>query len=270
MASGDQKIAKIQTHFHALSTAATSLNIASDELTKVVGVLDEALKKLNVGLTAWVPFLRWSCEPPEYDEEQIGYCKINSKWGIAIRRVAGDYSTDEGSVEGPWLFNDAPREMRLRAVDKIPEMIEALSTEASKTTKRVLEKTKEVRDLASSIEKITNEPRRAERSVKGVSFGTSGITAAQLKGILTGVQERQKFLGELLEHASRWELGSSDLWIYFPAAKQQFGELLQGRESLAKVSSVAMEVLGYPVQVVVKMEPPTIDASKAGNDKGGK
>jgi hypothetical protein len=54
MTSGDSKITKLQTDFQALSKIATELNVSSDGLTKTVGFLDEALKKLNVGLTVWV------------------------------------------------------------------------------------------------------------------------------------------------------------------------------------------------------------------------
>jgi hypothetical protein len=54
MTSGDSKITKLQTDFQALSKIATELNVSSDGLTKTVGLLDEALKKLNVGLTVWV------------------------------------------------------------------------------------------------------------------------------------------------------------------------------------------------------------------------
>jgi hypothetical protein len=269
MTSGDQKIAKIQTHFQALSTAATSLNAASDELTKVVSVLDEALKKLNVGLTVWITVSKWSDEE-RCGEDQIGYCKVNGRWGIALRYIWGDHFLSLDEVDGLWLFNDAPRDLRLAGVDKLPEVIEALSREAFETTKKVQEKTREVRELASIIQKVANEPRRDERTIKEVSFGTSGITEAQFKAILAGVRDHQKFLGELLAQASRWELGSDDLWIYFPADKRPFAELLEGRESLSKVNGVANQVLGYPVRVVVKMEPPAIDVPKVANAKGGK
>jgi hypothetical protein len=274
MTSSESKIEKIQTHFKTLSSLAPTLNTASDELTKAVTVLDEALKKLNVGLSAWVTFRSRAAHPSatdeEYDVDQIGYHKVEGKWGIALRHVWGNYALEEFRVEGPWLFNDAPRELRLLGVEEIPELIEALSKEASETAKKVQEKTKEVRELASVLEKIANEPRRAERPVGGVSFGSSGITDAQLKAILAGVREHQKFLGELLEQASRWELGSDDLWIYFPADKRPFAELLEGRESLSKVNGVANHVLGYPVRVVVKMEPRTYRSPAAGAGKGSK
>jgi hypothetical protein len=269
MTSGDQKIAKIQTHFKTLSEIASTLNTASDELTGSICVLDEALKKLNVGLTAWVTFRDRTVDEWRYDVDQIGYCKIDSKWGIALRRIWGDQDGGEFNETGPWPFNDGPRDMRIAAADKIPELIEALGKTAFDTTKKVQETAREVSALASAIEKIANGPGRTGPSKKGSKRTAVSLSSEQLKRILTGVQERQKFLGEVLEHASRWELESGDLWIYFPAVKRPFAEMLEGRESISKVSDVAKEILGYPVQVIVKLEPPVTNASTAGNDKGG-
>jgi hypothetical protein len=153
----DSKAEKIQTHFQTLSKTASSLNIASDGLTQTVSILNEALQKLNIGLTVWV-VVRADCaedEPYIYDHDEIGYCKVNGVWGIALQHVRGDASRDEESKDGPWLFNDAPRELRLAGVDKIPDLIEALSKEALKTTKRVQEKTNEVRAVAEAIQNIT-------------------------------------------------------------------------------------------------------------------
>jgi prefoldin subunit 5 len=162
MGSNDPKISQIQTNFQTLSTVASSLNVASDELTKGVRTLDEALKKLNVGLTVWVVFEDRSDEqyPDQYDCDQIGYCKVNGKWGISLRRIWGHEFHGAGNEEGPWLFTDAPREMRLRSVDKIPVLIEALSKEASNTTKKIQEKTKEVSELAAAIESAADEAKR--------------------------------------------------------------------------------------------------------------
>jgi len=159
MTSDDSKVSKIQTHFQALSAVAPTLNVASNELTQAVSVLDEALKKLNIGLVAWVPFrLREDDDSPEvFDRDQIGYAKVEGRWGIALRRIWGDASLDVHRQDGPWLFNDAPRELRLLGVDRIPELIEALAKEAFNTAKRVQEKTKEVRELADAIEAMANE-----------------------------------------------------------------------------------------------------------------
>ena len=175
------KIEKIQTHFQALSSVAHSLNTASDELTRVVGVLDEALKKLNVGLTVWVIFEdRCQNVDMQYDCDQIGYCKVDGKWGISLRHIWGHEAFDDHDEDGPWLFNDAPRELRLRGIDKIPEVIEALAKEASNTTKRIQEKTKDVRELAGAIGSVANQakgksPTLAERVAAG---GQKALTGA--------------------------------------------------------------------------------------------
>lgn len=157
MASSDSKIEKIQKHFQALTSVASSLNAASDELREVVATLDEALKNLNVGLTVWVTFrTRSDDNPSNYDEDQIGYCKVNGAWGLALRHIWGSPDWDDHNSEGPWSFNDAARELRLHGVDKIPEVIEALNKEATETTKKIEAKTQEVRKLAGAIEQIAS------------------------------------------------------------------------------------------------------------------
>jgi len=157
MALDDSKIAEVQKHFQALSSVASSLNTASDALTKVVTSLDEALKRLNAGVTAWVTF-RSHVEPNSdsetYDEDQIGYCKIRGTWGISLRHIWGNSGWEEHNSDGPWLFNDAPRDLRLHSVDKIPELIEALAKEASETAKQVRESTQRASALAGAIERI--------------------------------------------------------------------------------------------------------------------
>jgi hypothetical protein len=164
MTSVDPKITKALAHFENLSTVASTLNAASDELTKVVAALDEALKKLNIGLTVWMSF-RYRGDPDstgEYDTDQIGYAKVQSSWGLALRRIWGNESFDAHNEDGPWHFSDAPREMRIAAVDRIPEFIEALSKEASDTTRRVQEKTKQVRELAVAIGQMASPSKPAK------------------------------------------------------------------------------------------------------------
>jgi hypothetical protein len=157
MALGDSKIDKIAVNFRELSSVASTLNSASDELTKVVAVLDEALRSLNIGITAWTTFTDYTTDSAEdFDYEQIGYCKVNGKWGIAIQRIWGEYNRGESETEGPWHFGEAPREMRLNSVDKIPELIDALSQRASETAKKIQLKTQEVRELAGVIEHVAN------------------------------------------------------------------------------------------------------------------
>ncbi len=159
--TNEAKISKIQTHFKALSEVAPSLNSASDKLTKTVALLDEALKRLNIGLTVWVDFRhRGDDDPNCYNVDQVGYTKVGGVWGLALRHIWGTESYEDFHEEGPWLFNDATREQRLLSVEKFPEVVERLATEAVTTKKQIEEKTQEVLGLAAAIAPATLDPKK--------------------------------------------------------------------------------------------------------------
>ena len=72
--------------------------------------------------------------------------------------------------------------------------------------------------------------------------------------VKSAIQEQQKFIGELLEHTSHWELDGSELRIYFPPEKSNFAELLEGRETLEKMRASSSKVLGRTVRVCARLE----------------
>ena len=95
----------------------------------------------------------------------------------------------------------------------------------------------------------------AEAAAKTFSVAASGMTAEQVMEIHSAIQAQQKFLGELLEHAHRWELENAELRIYFAMEKRAFAELVEGRDSLEKIRATASKVLNRSVRVCAKMEP---------------
>ena len=82
----------------------------------------------------------------------------------------------------------------------------------------------------------------------------TGLTAEQVTEIKSAIQAQQKFIGELLEHAARWELEGSELRIYFPGEESAFAGLIEGRETLEKIRSASSKVLGRTVRVCAKLE----------------
>jgi DNA polymerase-3 subunit gamma/tau len=90
-----------------------------------------------------------------------------------------------------------------------------------------------------------------------------GISIEQVAEIKAAVQAQQKFLGELVEHASRWELEGTELRIYFSPEKRPFAEMLEGRESLEKVRIASSTVLGLAVRVCAKLESVAAAAARA-------
>jgi len=89
---------------------------------------------------------------------------------------------------------------------------------------------------------------------KKAEIAASGLDAAQVAEIKVGIAAQQKFIGELLEHSSRWELDGMELRIYFPAEKSTFAGLIEGRDTLEKIRSVSGKVLGRAVRVCAKLE----------------
>jgi DNA polymerase-3 subunit gamma/tau len=81
-----------------------------------------------------------------------------------------------------------------------------------------------------------------------------GITKEQVAEIKAAIQAQQKFLGEIVQQGSRWELDGAELRIYFAPEKRAFAEMMEGRESLEKVRASSSKVLGRPVRVCAKVE----------------
>ncbi len=81
-----------------------------------------------------------------------------------------------------------------------------------------------------------------------------GIESAQVEAIKSAIQTQQKFLGELIEHASRWELDGGEMRLYFPAESRAFADLLQARDPMEKLRTITSKVLGRPLRVCVKLD----------------
>ena len=148
----DSLIARVQKSFQLLSISATELNAVSDRLGKVASRIDSAFQKLNLGIEGWVKFREGgSDDGVQFWSDEVGYAKVGGKWGLAIRSVAGHEGMDSYSEYDAWLFNDAPRALRVDAVDKIPQLFEKLTNEVANTTSAVDKKAKLLEEWLSAI-----------------------------------------------------------------------------------------------------------------------
>jgi hypothetical protein len=83
---------------------------------------------------------------------------------------------------------------------------------------------------------------------------SAGLRTEQVAEIKAAILAQQKFLAELIEHASRWELEDSELRIYFAPDKSAFVGLIEGRETLDKIRITSSKVLGRAVRVCARLE----------------
>jgi hypothetical protein len=150
---------RVQSSYKRLTTVATDLNTVSDELGQSVSALDEALKKLNLGITSWYKFSGHDGENGDYWARFIGYQKIGTRWGIALSRTSGNHQApEEYNKDEEWLFNDSPRQLRIEAVEHIPAMIEKLIEDAEAVIEKVKTKSGEARELAEALSTTSAKP----------------------------------------------------------------------------------------------------------------
>jgi hypothetical protein len=149
---------RVQTAYRQLSVLATDLNSASIELSKTITELEAVLKKLNLGVAAWVQISGNSDENGNYWNRNIGYARIGDQWGIALRTASGNNNSEYEEAE-EWLFDNAPRWMRVEAVGKIPDLLEKLIQQTNDTTERIKKRGAEAKEITAAIKAAAAEPK---------------------------------------------------------------------------------------------------------------
>lgn len=130
-----------------LATSAARLNFTTDQLTATVRDLEAAIKSLNLGIETWHTFY----SQPNDGVRQIGYAKVNGKWGIALALKSWGKEIEE------WGFGDAPRWLRVEAVDHIPALIGAMVTESELMVTQLEAGREKVISAAEIIGRVTGK-----------------------------------------------------------------------------------------------------------------
>lgn len=195
----------LPSSLRSLSISAAALNTATLRLTKSIEILDSSLKKLNLGISSWIE-ISSEHSPDErfWSKEELGYAKVNGKWGLALRVFNGDecVTDEEGTSCTEWLFCDAARDLRIRALPHLPRLIVQLNSDAESITSKITERVKEAEELAGAIEIIARS-------------GTSSSSIEQLQQyVITALQNArsQGSASDALTHAI-WSLNNDTVQI---------------------------------------------------------
>lgn len=97
--------------WNSLAEASARINLATEEIAKSIAIVNLCLSRLNTGLAVWCPL---------NNQDKIGYAKLHGRWGLCL-----------ASSEGEWHFNDAPRRLRLEAINSIPDLLAAMTKETN-------------------------------------------------------------------------------------------------------------------------------------------
>jgi hypothetical protein len=147
--------------FSRLAASAARLNKASDDLSKAIAPIEAVLKKLNLGISKWYMYAGHGPDHEGYCwSSEIGYAKVAGKWCIALAERSGYVDTPETELETEWAFNDAPRQLRIRAVKEIPNLIDALVEEADKVTTELENETTLAVGVAETLTALASAARK--------------------------------------------------------------------------------------------------------------
>lgn len=131
----------------ALSSVSESLNKASDALAKRISDVESALKAYNLGIEMWVDVYR-SMDDGYTTVHRIGYGRHEGKWGLLAATYV-DEDPDETWTQ--YFLREAPRDLRLECVDKIPELLEKLVEKGQKIAQQVIAKAEAVGNMATAL-----------------------------------------------------------------------------------------------------------------------
>ena len=109
---------------------------------------------------------------------------------------------------------------------------------------------------------VAEEPNSTRAAARAI-----GISQERVAEIKSTIQAQQKFLGELVEQSSLWELEGTELRIYFSPEKRPFAEMMEGRETLERIRNISSKVLGRAVRVCAKLE--AVEAATASAARSG-
>ncbi len=108
-------------------------------------------------------------------------------------------------------------------------------------------------EAVASVAPEPAEATVAEINVRPVTAG-EGLMESQIESIKNAIVAQEKYLGELVASASRWEMSGGEVRLFFPAEERGMADLLQARDPMERLRNIAGRILGHTVRVCVKLE----------------
>lgn len=140
-----------------LHTAAKDVQKATNDLGQALAPIETILKALNLGVATWTTIAGHDDNDGSYWSREVGYTKLKSMWGLAIKTTTGHNHADIHNEE-VWPFREAPRWIQVDAVGKLPDLLEALITRTEETTKTLRSKAKQAEEIAALLTATAQAP----------------------------------------------------------------------------------------------------------------
>jgi hypothetical protein len=135
-----------------LSDLSCKLNQQSDKLNEIISSINTKLGKLNLGVEVWLDYRpivtgdiettdeNWQPAEPHRDATLLGYCRVDDNWQLAVKEVnlvtkRNRHGEEYEEVRDPANLKpllQATREIRARAMDSVPVLLDSMKAEAIK------------------------------------------------------------------------------------------------------------------------------------------
>ena len=167
MANKDDSLTeRVDELFPSLAATAADLNKASKKLSALIDHIDGALQRLNLGVAAWVIVTHGGpaveSNGSEYWSEDLGYGRTGRKsWGLMLKKGRMDLQIPDSEEYDDWPFNEAPRELRLRAVKHIPNLLNKLNQVSQEMVENLSESIHETLAVATALEEVASPQQRS-------------------------------------------------------------------------------------------------------------
>jgi hypothetical protein len=131
-----------------LNKSASELNAGTERVNSVLASVETQLTKMNLGFEVWVPDSLSSFQISEYryQDTELGFAKTGTDWSLAVRvregkrdPRSGDFGWYPLPIPGSTRLLDASRQVRIKALQHIPELLEALKSKADEAAATIKE-----------------------------------------------------------------------------------------------------------------------------------
>ena len=160
----DSLVERVDSLLPSLAATAVNLNKASKSLSELIQRIDGALQRLNLGVTAWTVVSKGDSGIDSSWSEGLGYGRTGRKsWGLMLRKVEQNFLSLAPEQCDEWPFNEAPRELRIRAVEHIPNLLKKLDEASQEMVKNL---SASIEGTAAIVGALEQAP-RPQRAIKG-------------------------------------------------------------------------------------------------------
>lgn len=175
-------IESVEQSYLRLTLISQSLNAASDKLGQSITKVENLIKNLNLGISSWVNF-QDSEDNGYYSYERLVYTKEGKNWGLFIKKGHG-HEAEPVETSEIWAFNEAPRELRVRAIKKLPDLLARLAKDSEAIMAQVEKGTEDVDAFAETLVAASQK--------SPLPSSTNSLFAAKLAAVLGPSEVKDK------------------------------------------------------------------------------